>query len=131
MYAPPTRAVNNVDAMLECSLHMRGSPEPCAVPCSAASCRSARLGAAGSPCRPRGAGDPRPEAPSAGAVPRDESLPAGEEQAKAALEKSLRHGEWADVKLASGDKPIRTFVVYPGRKAKAPIVVVIHEIYGL
>jgi carboxymethylenebutenolidase len=62
---------------------------------------------------------------------RDESLPASEQQAKAALEKSPRHGEWVDVKLPSGGTPIRTWVVYPERKDKAGVVIVIHEIYGL
>jgi carboxymethylenebutenolidase len=58
-------------------------------------------------------------------------LPPGELQAKAALEKSPRHGEYVDVKLPSGRTPIRTWVVYPERKDKAPVVLLIHEIYGL
>jgi carboxymethylenebutenolidase len=62
---------------------------------------------------------------------RDESLPPSEQQAKAALEKSPRHGEYVDVKLPSGGTPIRTWVVYPERKDKAPVVLVIHEIFGL
>jgi carboxymethylenebutenolidase len=49
--------------------------------------------------------------------------------AKARLEKSSRHGEWVDYK--SGDRTIKAFVVYPERKDKAPVVVVIHEIFGL
>jgi carboxymethylenebutenolidase len=49
--------------------------------------------------------------------------------AKARLEKSSRHGEWVDFK--SGDRTIKAFVVYPERKEKAPVVVVIHEIFGL
>jgi carboxymethylenebutenolidase len=49
--------------------------------------------------------------------------------AKARLEKSSRHGEWVDFK--SGDRTIKAFVVYPERKDKAPVVVVIHEIFGL
>lgn len=59
-----------------------------------------------------------------------QDIPPAEEQAKAVLDKSPRHGEWADVKMPSG-APIRTWVVYPERKDKAPVVVVIHEIYGL
>jgi len=62
---------------------------------------------------------------------RDDSLPASEAQAKAALEKSPRHGEYADVKLPSGGVPIRTWIVYPERKDKAGVVVVIHEVFGL
>ena len=49
--------------------------------------------------------------------------------AKARLEKSSRHGEWVDFK--SGDRTIKAFVVYPERKEKAPVVVVVHEIFGL
>src|SRR6476659_6351614 len=49
--------------------------------------------------------------------------------AKARLEKSSRHGEWVEFK--SGDRTIKAFVVYPERKDKAPVVVVIHEIFGL
>ncbi len=61
----------------------------------------------------------------------DEGLPPGEEQAKAALEKSPRHGEWADVSLPEGGPRLRTWIVYPERKTKAPVVIVIHEIFGL
>src|SRR5688572_1371062 len=49
--------------------------------------------------------------------------------AKAQLEKSSRHGEWVEYK--SGERTIKAFVVYPERKEKAPVVVVIHEIFGL
>jgi carboxymethylenebutenolidase len=68
--------------------------------------------------------------PAATAGPRDENLPPAEETAKAALEKSPRHGEYVDVKDAAGT-PIRTWVVYPERKDKAGVVIVIHEIFGL
>ena len=71
---------------------------------------------------------PAPKA--APAVPRDENLPPSEEQAKAALEKSPRHGEYVDIKMPSG-APIRTWIVYPERKDKAGVVILIHEIYGL
>ena len=49
--------------------------------------------------------------------------------AKARLEKSSRHGEWVDFK--SGERTLKAFVVYPERKDKAPVVLVIHEIFGL
>jgi carboxymethylenebutenolidase len=49
--------------------------------------------------------------------------------AKARLEKSSRHGEWVEFK--SGERNIKAFVVYPERKDKAPVVLVIHEIFGL
>jgi len=65
------------------------------------------------------------------AAPRNPNLPPGEAEAKAALEKSPRHGEYVDVKLPGGGAPIRTWVVYPERKEKAGVVIIIHEIYGL
>ncbi|HKQ62921.1 MAG TPA: dienelactone hydrolase family protein [Candidatus Polarisedimenticolaceae bacterium] len=70
-------------------------------------------------------------APLAAAEPPARPIPPGAEAAKAALDKSPRHGEWVDVALAGGAKPLRTWVVYPERKDKAPVVIVIHEIFGL
>ena len=49
--------------------------------------------------------------------------------AKARLEKSPRHGEW--VKAQQGKREVKSFIVYPEVKEKAPAVVVIHEIFGL
>jgi carboxymethylenebutenolidase len=60
-----------------------------------------------------------------------QDIPPAEEQAKATLEKSPRHGEWIDVKMPSGGTPIKTWVVYPERKEKAGVVLVVHEIFGL
>jgi carboxymethylenebutenolidase len=77
---------------------------------------------------------PPPAATAAAPAPvaaRDERLPPSEPQAKGALEKSPRHGEYVDVKLPGGGTPIRTWIVYPERKDKAPVVLLIHEIYGL
>jgi carboxymethylenebutenolidase len=56
-------------------------------------------------------------------------LPPGAQGAARALDTSPRHGEWVDV--PSSATPIRSFVVYPERADKAPVVIVIHEIYGL
>ncbi|HEX2309735.1 MAG TPA: dienelactone hydrolase family protein, partial [Vicinamibacterales bacterium] len=61
----------------------------------------------------------------------NDALPAGEEQASEALQKSPRHGEWADIKVPGGQQTVRTWVVYPERKDKAPVVIVIQEIFGL
>lgn len=58
------------------------------------------------------------------------TLPPAEAGAKAALETSPRHGEWADVP-GPGGTPIRTWIVYPERKDKAPVVLVVMEVYGL
>jgi carboxymethylenebutenolidase len=78
---------------------------------------------------PASAATPSPSQP-APASPRDPNLPPSEQQAKSALEKSPRHGEWVDVKVAGAASPVRTWVVYPERKDKAGVVIVIHEIYG-
>ena len=58
-------------------------------------------------------------------------LPAApsEETAKARLETSPRHGELVTITAAGA--PIRAWLVHPERKDKAPVVVVIHEIFGL
>jgi carboxymethylenebutenolidase len=65
--------------------------------------------------------------PASGVV----SLPPSETQAKAALDRSPRHGEYVDVPLPGGERPLRAWIVYPERKDKAPVVIVIHEIFGL
>lgn len=59
-----------------------------------------------------------------------QSIPASAETAEAALKASPRHGEWVDVPVEGGG-PVRSYVVYPERADKAPVVVVIHEIFGL
>jgi carboxymethylenebutenolidase len=64
-------------------------------------------------------------------APRDETLPPSEAQAKAALDKSPRHGEWVSIKVPGGGSPVKAWVVYPERKDKAGVVILIHEIYGL
>jgi carboxymethylenebutenolidase len=61
----------------------------------------------------------------------DGKLPPGEADAKARLEKSPRHGEFVDIEVPGGKVPLRSYVVYPERKEKAPVVIVIHEIFGL
>ena len=57
-------------------------------------------------------------------------VPPDADQAKDALAKSPRHGEWVDIALPGGGKVV-TWVVYPEKKEKAGIVIVIHEIFGL
>jgi carboxymethylenebutenolidase len=49
--------------------------------------------------------------------------------AKAILNKSPRHQEW--VKLTHGNRTLQAFVVYPEVSQKAPVIVLIHEIFGL
>ena len=49
--------------------------------------------------------------------------------AKAALDKSPRHREY--VPVTHDGRTVNTFVVYPETSGKAPVVVLIHEIFGL
>lgn len=49
--------------------------------------------------------------------------------ARQKLDKSPRHGEWVTVK--HDGRSVETFIVYPESSAKAPVVVVIHEIFGM
>lgn len=60
----------------------------------------------------------------------EQALPPDAEAAPAALAQSPRHGEWVDVAFG-GQTPIKTWVVYPERSDKAPVVIVIHEIFGM
>jgi carboxymethylenebutenolidase len=52
-----------------------------------------------------------------------------QEWAKATLAKSPRHGEYVTITEAGGRK-LQAWVVYPEMKDKAPVVVMIHEIFG-
>ncbi len=49
--------------------------------------------------------------------------------ARTQLEKSPRHREWVTVKRDG--RSVETFVVYPESKDKRPVVVLIHEIFGM
>ena len=49
--------------------------------------------------------------------------------AKARLDASPRHHEY--VNLQHGGRTVQAFVVYPEVKTKAPVIVLIHEIFGL
>jgi len=49
--------------------------------------------------------------------------------ARAQLEKSPRHREWVIVK--HDGRQVETFVVYPESKSKTPVVLIIHEIFGM
>lgn len=69
------------------------------------------------------------QAQTAGKVP-----PHGEAAgaaAQAALKASPRHGEWVEIAMPGSETKIRSFVVYPERKEKAGVVIVIFEIFGL
>jgi carboxymethylenebutenolidase len=59
------------------------------------------------------------------------AIPPGEPGAKARIESTPRHAEYADISLGEGKGSIRAYVVYPEVSDKAGVVVVIHEIFGL
>lgn len=85
------------------------------------------------PAQGKGGHDHDPGAatdPAVAAPARDPNLPAGEAAAKDELEHSPRHGEYQDVKLPDGSA-LNTWISYPERSDKAPVVVIIHEIFGL
>lgn len=64
--------------------------------------------------------------------PDDMTLPAGASTVAARLAASPRHGEYAMIaRTKGGTDSLRAWVVYPQRRDKAPVVVVIHEIYGV
>ena len=67
---------------------------------------------------------------SAAAPSSDSTLPPDGSGAAARLAASPRHGEYAMIPVEGGDS-VRAWVVYPERKTKAPVVIVIHEIFGL
>lgn len=74
-------------------------------------------------------GVPSPSASSVSA-PDNRGLPPDAAGALARLNSSPRHGEWVTIRTGNGDS-LRTWVVYPERSSKAPVVLVVHEIFGL
>jgi carboxymethylenebutenolidase len=60
----------------------------------------------------------------------DSTLPAGAATVAERLAKSPRHGEFVTIRTGPSDS-VRAWVVYPERATKAPVVVVVHEIFGL
>jgi carboxymethylenebutenolidase len=70
---------------------------------------------------------PKPAQPAAV----NAALPPDANRAAEAVKTSPRHGEFVDVKVPGSSTPIVTWVVYPERKEKAGVVIVIHEIFGL
>lgn len=64
------------------------------------------------------------------AVARDTGLPASNTTAAERLQKSPRHGEWVSVKVGPADS-VTVWAVYPERRDKAPVVLVIHDNRGI
>lgn len=57
-------------------------------------------------------------------------LPPDAAGAPARLSSSPRHGEWVTIRTRPADS-VRAWVVYPERSTRAPVVLVVHEIFGL
>lgn len=75
-------------------------------------------------------------APSASAATANQGsldLPPSNNQAKARLESSPRHGEWVKIAWEPGSADsLMAWIVYPStNNAHTPVVVVVHEIFGL
>src|SRR6185436_11223546 len=67
---------------------------------------------------------------AAQAKPDNPAIPPDNAASADRLKGSPRHGEWVDIKMPSGPA-LKSFVVYPERKDKAPVVLVIHDIFGM
>ena len=67
---------------------------------------------------------------AAAVQPAAEDLPAGASGVTSRLAMSTRHAEWAMVRVGNDDS-VRVWVVYPERRTNAPVVIVVHEIFGL
>jgi carboxymethylenebutenolidase len=64
------------------------------------------------------------------AAPDNPSIPPDNGASSDRLKASPRHGEWVDIKMPSGS-PLKSFVIYPERRDKAPVVLIIHDIFGM
>ena len=64
------------------------------------------------------------------AAPQIQGLPPDAAGALARLNSSPRHGEWLTIHTGGGDS-LRAWLVYPERSTKAPVILVVHEVYGL
>jgi carboxymethylenebutenolidase len=70
-----------------------------------------------------------PSSAAAVTAQQDPNLPPAGDAANARIANSPRHGEWVMIRV--GSDSIRSWVVYPERSDKAPVVLVVHEIFGL
>jgi carboxymethylenebutenolidase len=62
--------------------------------------------------------------------PANDRVPPGNEQAGAELKASKLKSEWINIPYTGGPA-LKSYVVYPAKPEKAPVVIVIHEIFGL
>lgn len=59
-------------------------------------------------------------------------LPPSAQTAEARVKASPRHGEWVKIAVdPAGKDTMMAWIVYPVARSKAPVVVVVHEIFGL
>ena len=70
---------------------------------------------------------PAPAAALSSSAP---DIPAGSNTVAARLAASPRHAEWVMIPAGGADS-VRAWVVYPERRDRAPVVLVVHEIFGL
>jgi carboxymethylenebutenolidase len=97
--------------------------------CLAAACQPARPAAEPAAAVPGTQADIGAPATGGGAVPVS-VLPAGAADAQTRLAASPRHGEWTVIRTSETDS-VRAWVVFPERPERAPVVLVVHEIFGL
>lgn len=70
--------------------------------------------------------------PAVAVAASDTTIAPGASEAKMRLDQSPRHGEWVTIRAgATPADSLRLWVVYPQRSTKAPVVLVVHEIFGL
>jgi carboxymethylenebutenolidase len=81
------------------------------------------------------ASQPQTSAPSTAPATQPQTLarsgPVDQSLAEKTLDQSPRHGEWIDIELPEAKIKLKTWIVYPERSDKAPVVIVIHEIFGM
>src|SRR5207237_2103648 len=77
-----------------------------------------------------GSGSPAASSSTTIVASQTQGLPPDADHALARLNSSPRHGEWVMISVPPSDS-VRAWVVYPERQTRAPVVVVIHEIFGL
>lgn len=71
-----------------------------------------------------------PATPTTTAAVNDPRLPPDASIAAARLAASPRRGEWKMIPVSGGDS-VKSWVVYPERSTKAPVVIVVHDIFGM
>jgi carboxymethylenebutenolidase len=59
-----------------------------------------------------------------------QTIPPDGDGAMEHINESPRHGEWVNIDAGMGDR-VDAYLVYPERGDDAPVVIVVHEIYGL